>query len=143
MKAFLLVLAACGSPKPALDDPPARHRATQVWGDDCLPKVEDRDPCVKVTAADASAIRDAILGYLRDVKDLPDASLVERLALPPIAQWTTSAYEFRATTAGGHEAVSLRATDQVDSTMTAGFTCTLSHADGAWTVISLSPYAAQ
>jgi hypothetical protein len=43
----------------------------------------------------------------------------------------------------GKPAIALHATEQVDTSMSTGFTCVLVRAEGAWTVVQLSPFAAQ
>jgi hypothetical protein len=140
------VLGCGGSSSPPPTHAVTRPRATMAWdtGDECLPRHQQSDPCVRLSSADASAMRDAILARLRETNDMPDVGLVLELAERPIAQWTANAYQFEATSAPGHpgEAVELSASEHVDSATIAGFRCLLVRADGAWAVLELAPFAA-
>jgi hypothetical protein len=143
---WLLALVACGGGAATIPPSPREHpqRAMQVWATgDCVPRKRETDPCVELTAADVTAIRAAILAYLHDARDLPDAGLVERLVEPPIAQWTVSTYHFESTIAPGQgDALELTVSERVDATTTAGFTCVLARTADGWLAVTLSPFAA-
>jgi hypothetical protein len=150
MKALLLVALGaaaigCGSSPPS-QRPVPRPRATMVWdtGGECLPRSEDADPCVHLTAGDVSVIREAIITRLRGIKDMPDLEFMLRLAERPIAQWTASTYDFEARRAADHpgDAMLLTVREQQDGGMVAGFRCVLARAGNGWEILDLSSYAA-
>jgi hypothetical protein len=135
---LLIALAACGASPHIEHERPAR--AQLIWGSpDCIPRAAESDPCIKIDAAAATEIRDAILAEVGKARDVPDTSLVVRLASAPIAQWTSNAYGVTATADG----VEMSAFERLDQGITAGFTAVLHRDDMGWHVISLSPYAAQ
>jgi hypothetical protein len=143
MKTLVLVAlaaaAGCGSSPPA-ERPVARPRATMVWdtGGECLPRAEEADPCVHLTAGDVSVIREAIIAHLRGIKDMPDLDFMLRLAERPIAQWSASSYELEAR----RDAIALTVREQQDGGMVAGFRCVLARTGDTWEVRDLSSYAA-
>ena len=61
----------------------------------------ETDPCVQLTAADVGAIRDVVLAYLDEPRDVPDLGAMREHVGHPIALWTSAGYQFRAMSAEG------------------------------------------
>jgi hypothetical protein len=146
--AVFAILVACGGGNQpvAQGDRVARPRANAPWVAEggCLPKKTQDLNCVTVTIADAARIREALIAYLAQIKDLPDKNLASRLAETPIAQWTTLAYRFSAThsTGVGSDNVEIEAFE-AGYEMRTGFRAHVVRHDIGWMVHELVMFAEQ